>query len=163
MSAVEKVERRVRNLFDLSHVIGVFVMDAAGDTFASLTDPAVPEAGNAARYVLQYYRRHRDTIGGDRLKSHTRGALMIHFIRGREGAVAIAARRKANIAAIRILSAKLAGELTIAVMKALDAVAEPEEAPAKPQSPPPKAKPVDPNKVPDPKTNRHHDPVEATA
>ncbi|GHC11220.1 hypothetical protein [Cerasicoccus arenae] len=141
MSAIDKVERRVRSMFDLSHVIGVFVMDIEGDTFASMTYPGLNEAENAGKYVLKYYQGNRDSIGTEKLKSHIRGSLTIHMIRGREGAVAIAAQRQANLPGIEILAKKLAGDLTSAVMTALTdaAVVDEERAPqkAKPKSKPP--------------------------
>ncbi|WP_309399770.1 hypothetical protein [Cerasicoccus maritimus] len=124
VSAIDKVERRVRCLFDLSHVIGVFVMDVEGDTFASMTYPGLNEAENAGKYVLKYYQDNRNSIGSDQLKSHDRGSLTIHMIRGREGAVAVAAQKQANLPGIRILAKKLASELTLAVMQALTEVAE---------------------------------------
>ncbi len=150
VSAIDKVERRVRCLFDLSHVIGVFVMDVEGDTFASMTYPGLTEAENAGKYVLKYYQDNRKSIGSDQLKSHQRGSLTIHMIRGREGAVAVAAQKPANLPGIRILAKKLAGELTLAVMQALTEAAEVDEARA-PQREKPKSKPP----MPDPtlKTN----------
>ncbi|WP_269541138.1 hypothetical protein [Cerasicoccus fimbriatus] len=141
MSAIDKVERRVRSLFDLSHVIGVFVMDVEGDTFASMTYPGLNEAENAGKYVLKYYQDNRDSIGSDQLKSHNRGSLTIHLIRGRDGAVAVAAQKQANLPGIRILAKKLAGDLTLAVMSALTEAAEIDEErapkPEKPKSKPP--------------------------
>jgi len=142
VSAIEKVERRVRSLFDVSNVIGVFVMDVDGDTFASMTYPGLNEAENAGKYVLKYYQDNKDKIGPDQLTSHKRGSLVIHMIRGREGSVAVAAQKQANLPGIQILAKKLASELTLAVMAALTdaAVVDEERAPTKkPQKP--KSKP----------------------
>lgn len=119
-------------------------MDIEGDTFASMTYPGLNEAEKAGVYVLKYYQDNRESIGSDKLKSHDRGSLTIHMIRGREGAVAVAAQKKANVPGIEILAKKLAGELTLAVMSALTDAAVVDEArdakeakPAKPKSKPP--------------------------
>ena len=115
-------------------------MDPPGETFASMTYPGLAEAESAGKYVLQYYQKNRDSIGTDQLKSHPRGSLIIHMIRGREGAVAVAAQKNANVPGIQILTKKLASELTLAVMSALTAAAEDDEesSPPKPKSTPPK-------------------------
>lgn len=129
----------MRTLFDVSDVIGVFVMDINGDTFASMTYPGLTEAEDAGKYVLKYYQDKRESISLEKLDTHSRGSLAIHMIRGREGAVAVAARKKANLPGIEILAKKLAGDLTLAVMSALTAVAEVDEerTPSKPKSKPP--------------------------
>lgn len=132
----------MRSLFDLSHVIGVFVMDVDGDTFASMTYPGLSEAESAGKYVLKYYQSNKTNIGSDSLVSHHRGSLTIHMIRGREGAVAVAAQKQANLPGIKILAKKLAADLTLAVMSALTDVAEVDEqrTPQK-ERPKPKSKP----------------------
>lgn len=142
----------MRCLFDLNHVIGVFVMDVEGDTFASMTYPGLNEAESAGKYVLKYYQDNRNNIGADRLSSHKRGSLTIHMIRGREGAVAIAAQKEANLPGIKILAKKLAGDLTLAVMAALTEAAVVDEEREAKDAPPPKPKMVDPSLPPKPKS-----------
>jgi len=131
VSALQKVERRVRTLFDMKHVIGVFIIDPPGATFASMVHPGLKEAQSAGEYVLAYYQKNREAIPMDALRSHQYGKMGIHLMRGQAGAVAVAAGPNANQPALAILAQKLTGDLTAAAMKALTAAASEFE-----QSPP---------------------------